>query len=141
MSELEFITISAVKKGKAEVRLKGKSRTILIHEELRKKLLCYIAQEKLQHGLVFVTKGGKAYDRTNIWREMKKIAKIAKVCWEKVFPHNLRHLFAREFYIIRKDIVQLADVLGHSNINTTRIYMISTGREHRRTLQKMHLII
>ena len=141
VSELAYITVQAVRKGKAEVRLKGKNRTILIPDKLQKSLLLYIEKCKIIQGAVFVTKSGNPLNRTNIWREMKRIAKLAKVSLEKVFPHNLRHLFAREFYKIKKDIVQLADVLGHSNINTTRIYMLSSGKEHRRMLQSMDLLI
>ena len=141
IGELEFITAEAVKQGVAAIQFKGKHRMILIPEQLRKKLLCYMLQNHITKGSVFVTRNGKPCNRTNIWKEMKKVACEAGVCLEKVFPHNLRHLFAREFYRIKKDIVQLADVLGHSNINTTRIYMISTGEQHRETLANMCLVI
>ncbi|HIU75075.1 MAG TPA: tyrosine-type recombinase/integrase [Candidatus Pelethocola excrementipullorum] len=140
VSELSYITVDAVFKGKAEVRLKGKNRTILIQDELQKLLLAYIRERKLSNGAVFVTRNGKPLDRSNIWKRMKSVAIKAGVDLEKVFPHNLRHLFAREFYKLKKDIVQLADVLGHSNINTTRIYMLSTGEEHRKMLREMDLI-
>lgn len=141
ISELEFITVKAVKEGRAEIRLKGKNRVILIQNELQKKLLYFLSKEKIKTGSIFVTKAGNPCDRCNLWKEMKIIAEKSKICLNKVFPHNLRHLFAREFYKIRKDIVHLADVLGHCNINTTRIYLISTGKEHKKTLQKMQLII
>lgn len=141
VSELQFITVEAVRKGEATVSLKGKTRTIIITKNLQKKLLRYIAEQKIKSGSVFVTKSGKPMSRTNIWREMKNLCREAEVNPEKVFPHNLRHLFARVFYGIEKDIAKLADILGHSSINTTRIYIISTGTEHRQRMERMRLIL
>ena len=141
VSELQFITVESVRKGEATVSLKGKTRTIIITKNLQKKLLRYIAEQKIKTGSVFVTKSGKPMSRTNIWREMKNLCIEAEVNPEKVFPHNLRHLFARVFYGIEKDIAKLADILGHSSINTTRIYIISTGTEHRQRMERMRLII
>jgi len=141
VSELQFVTVESVRKGEAMVSLKGKIRTIIITKKLQKKLLRYIAEQKIKSGSVFVTKTGKPMSRTNIWREMKNLCREAEVNPEKVFPHNLRHLFARVFYGVEKDIAKLADILGHSSINTTRIYIISTGAEHRKRMEQMHLII
>ena len=141
VSELQFITVEAVRKGEAAVSLKGKTRTIIITKNLQNKLLRYIAEQKIKSGSVFVTKSGKPMSRTNIWREMKNLCREAEVNPEKVFPHNLRHLFARVFYGIEKDIAKLADILGHSSINTTRIYIISTGTEHRQRMEQMRLIL
>lgn len=141
VSELQFITVEAVKRGKAAVSLKGKARTVFIVKELQKKLLRYAAEQGIKSGAVFITRTGKPISRTNIWREMKGLCEQANVNPNKVFPHNLRHLFARVFYGIEKDIAKLADILGHSSINTTRIYIISTGDEHRRRMENMRLII
>ena len=141
VSELQFITVEAVKRGKAVVSLKGKTRTVFIVKELQKKLLRYVAEQRIQTGAVFITRTCKPISRTNIWREMKGLCEQAGVNPQKVFPHNLRHLFARVFYGIEKDIVKLADILGHSSINTTRIYIISTGDEHRKRMEQMRLII
>lgn len=141
VSELKYITVEAVKCGEAVVSLKGKTRSVFIVKELRKKLLRYTAEQNIQSGSVFVTRTGKPISRTNIWREMKSLCNDAGVDPKKVFPHNLRHLFARAFYGIEKDIAKLADILGHSSIETTRIYIISTGAEHRRRMENMRLII
>ena len=141
VSELQFITIEAVKHGEAVVRCKGKTRAVFIVRELRQKLLRYAAEQNIQSGMIFVTRTGKPISRTNIWREMKALCIEADVNPQKVFPHNLRHLFARVFYGIEKDIAKLADILGHASINTTRIYIISTGMEHRRRMENMHLIL
>lgn len=141
VSELQFITVEAVRKGEATVSLKGKTRSIFIVSDLQKKLIRYISEQKITMGSVFVTRTGKPLSRTNIWREMKNLCLEAEVNPEKVFPHNLRHLFARVFYGIEKDIAKLADILGHSRINTTRIYIISTGTEHRQRMERMRLII
>ena len=141
VSELQFITVEAVRKGEATVSLKGKTRSIFIVRDLQKKLLRYISEQKITAGAVFITRTGKTMSRTNIWREMKNLCIEAEVNPEKVFPHNLRHLFARVFYGIEKDIAKLADILGHSSINTTRIYIISTGTEHRQRMECMRLII
>lgn len=141
VSELKFITVEAVQKGKAEVSCKGKTRTVFIVKELRRRLLKYIKANKIESGSVFVTRNGNPVDRCNIWREMKALCEKAGVLAEKVFPHNLRHLFARVFYKIEKDIAKLADILGHSSINTTRIYIMATGAEHLKRIENMHLII
>ena len=141
VSELQFITVEAAKCGEAVVRCKGKTRAVFIVRELRQKLLRYAAEQNIRSGMIFVTRTGKPISRTNIWREMKALCVEADVNPQKVFPHNLRHLFARVFYGIEKDIAKLADILGHSSINTTRIYIISTGIEHRRRMENMHLIL
>jgi len=141
VSELEFITVEALKKGESRVSCKGKTRTVFIVSALRKKLLNYAKKHNIEKGVLFVTKNGNPVDRSNIWREMKNLCKDAGVPPEKVFPHNLRHLFARTFYGIEKDIAKLADILGHTSINTTRIYIITTGAEHKRKLENMRLII
>lgn len=141
VSELPFITVEAVRKGEAIVSCKNKTRTVFIVRELQKKLLQYMRKNHIVSGCIFVTKSGKPMSRTNIWREMKALCKQAGVSPNKVFPHNLRHLFARTFYGIEKDIAKLADILGHTSINTTRIYMITTGVEHRRKMEHMRLVI
>ncbi len=141
VSELPFITAEAVRRGEAMVSCKGKTRTVFLVKPLQKKLLRYLAERKIQSGAVFITRTGKPMNRTNIWREMKALCEEAGVNPQKVFPHNLRHLFARIFYGIEKDIAKLADILGHSSINTTRIYIVSTGREHRRRMEAMRLIL
>lgn len=141
VSELKFITLESVKRGEADVSCKNKTRTVFIVRELRKKLIAYCKVHGIKSGKIFITNSGNAICRTNIWREMKNLCKDAGVDPQKVFPHNLRHLFARIFYMIEKDIAKLADILGHSSIDTTRIYIISTGREHRRKMETMHLII
>ena len=141
VSKLQFITVEAVCKGEAIVSFKGKTRSIFLVRDLQKKLLRYIAKCKITTGVVFITRTGKPISRTNIWREMKSLCREAEVNPEKVFPHNLRHLFARVFYGIEKDIAKLADILGHSSINTTRIYIISTGTEHRQRMERMRLIL
>lgn len=141
VSELQSITVEAAHKGEAVVSCKGKTRKIFIVSALRKKLLRYAAEQKICSGIIFITKSGKPLDRSNIWREMKSLCEQAGVSPGKVFPHNLRHLFARTFYGIEKDIAKLADILGHSNINTTRIYIITTGAEHQRRMENMRLII
>ena len=141
VSELQYITVEAVKCGEAIVSLKGKTRSVFIVRELKKKLLRYAAEQGIKSGAIFVTRSGKAMSRTNIWREMKNLCEQACVNPDKVFPHNLRHLFARTFYGIEKDIAKLADILGHSSINTTRIYIITTGNEHRQRMESMRLIV
>lgn len=141
VSELEYITVDAVRRGVAHVECKGKAREVFIVRELQKKLLKYISEQKISGGCIFITRSGRAMSRTNIWREMKSLCEQANVNPTKVFPHNLRHLFARVFYGIEKDIAKLADILGHSSINTTRIYIISTGTEHRKHMENMRLII
>ena len=141
VSELQYITVEAVKNGEAVVNCKAKTRSVFIVKELKQKLLRYAAEQNIKSGMIFVTRTGKPISRTNIWREMKALCAEANVNPQKVFPHNLRHLFARVFYGIEKDIAKLADILGHSSINTTRIYIISTGTEHQKQLENMRLII
>ena len=141
VSELQFITVEAVKNGEAVVSLKGKTRSVFIVKELKKKLLRYASEQRITSGTIFITRTGRPMSRTNIWREMKGLCEQAGVNPQKVFPHNLRHLFARVFYGIEKDIAKLADILGHSSINTTRIYIISTGDEHRKRMEHMRLIL
>ena len=141
VSELQFITVEAVSQGEAIVTCKGKTRTVFLPAALQKKLRRYIQSQKIQSGSVFITRTGKPMNRSNIWREMKGLCERANVAPSKVFPHSLRHLFARCFYSIDHDVAKLADILGHSNINTTRIYIITTGAEHRRKMETMRLVI
>ncbi len=141
VSELRFFTVEAVRLGRAEVSNKGKNRTVFLPEKLRKALLQYAQAQKIAAGPVFVTRNGKPLDRSNIWHDMKALCREAGVADSKVFPHNLRHLFARTYYALEKDIVRLADILGHSSINTTRIYTMESGAVHRRQLEKMRLVI
>lgn len=141
VSELQHITVEAVRQGEATVSCKAKTRSVFIMKELQKKLLRYAQSHGIKTGCIFITRTGRPISRTNIWREMKALCNEAGVNPQKVFPHNLRHLFARVFYVIEKDIAKLADILGHSSINTTRIYIISTGTEHRRRMENMRLII
>lgn len=141
VSELPFITVEAVRRGEAIVSCKGKTRTVFIVSALRRRLLKYAKEQRISTGSVFVTKRGNPMNRSNIWREMKALCRAAHVSPEKVFPHNLRHLFARTFYGIEKDIAKLADVLGHTSIDTTRIYIITTGAEHKRKLETMRLVL
>ncbi len=141
VSELRFITVEAVRHGKADVSCKGKTRIVFIVKELKKKLLRYAKKHDIRSGSIFITKNGKPIDRSNIWREMKALCEQANVSPDKVFPHNLRHLFARVFYGIEKDIAKLADILGHSSINTTRIYIMTSGHEHKQRMERMHLIL
>ena len=141
VSELSAITVSAVKKGTATIYNKGKERQILLPRDLQVRLLHFIRKHDVKKGAVFQTSKGKAIDRTWIWREMKKLCEKAGVEKEKVFPHNLRHLFARTFYTLYKDIAKLADILGHSSIETTRIYLKESCVEHRRQLEQMELLV
>ena len=141
VSELQHITVEAVRQGEATVSCKAKTRSVFIMKELQKKLLRYAQSHGIKTGCIFITRTGRPISRTNIWREMKALCNEAGVNPQKVFPHNLRHLFARVFYGIEKDIAKLAGILGHSSINTTRIYIISTGTEHRRRMENMRLII
>jgi len=141
ISELKFITIESIYKGEAEVSCKGKTRIVFLINELRKRLLNYARDNNIISGPIFITKKGNFIDRSNVWTEMKKLCLEANVSECKVFPHNLRHLFARSFYEIDKDIVRLSDVLGHSNINTTRIYIVSSGKEHLRKMENMTLLV
>ena len=141
VSEVKYITVEAVNTGYAEIALKGKIRTILIPKRLCQKLRKYVKKQKLASGEIFITRSGKGLTRRQIWAEMKAICETAEVEPSKVFPHNLRHLFARTFYRICRDVAKLADVLGHSSIETTRIYLISTGTEHVRQLDRLGLVL
>lgn len=141
VSELQFITVEAARMGQATVKCKGKVRTVFLVRALQKKLLRYAKERHITAGTIFITRSGKPLNRTNIWREMKALCKDVNVNPNKVFPHNLRHLFARTFYGLEKDIAKLADILGHSSINTTRIYIISTGDEHRRRMERLRLVL
>ena len=141
VSEVKFITVEAVRKGRTDIALKGKIRTILLPNKLCRKLLKYAKNKKIASGEVFLTRSGRSLSRRQIWAEMKQLCKRAGVESTKVFPHNLRHLFATTFYNACRDIVKLADVLGHSSFETTRIYLITTGAEHARQLEKLHLVL
>lgn len=140
VSELSYITVDAIYSGRAQVKLKGKIRTILLTKELCAILKKYIKEQGITSGSVFITRKGKPLDRFSIWRAMKRLCKTAGVAQEKVFPHNLRHLFARTYYSLQKDIVRLADILGHSSINTTRIYTLENGDIHQRQMQRLGLV-
>lgn len=140
VSELKFITVEAVKAQKAIINLKGKTRSVFLPDMLCKMLLRYIKEEKIKSGSVFVSKNGRPLDRCNIYHDMKKLCESANVDRSKVFPHNLRHLFARTYYSLEKDISRLADILGHSSVNTTRIYTMETGEIHRKQIQKLGLL-
>lgn len=141
VSELQYITVEAIHNGTAIVNCKGKSRRVFVVRELQKKLLRYAKKRGIAVGPIFVTRNGKPVSRNNIWKEMKALCEQANVSSSKVFPHNLRHLFARTFYGIERDIVKLADILGHTSINTTRIYIVTTGVEHKRKMERMRLVI
>ena len=140
VSELKFITVRHVRAGTARIALKGKVRTIMIPARLREKLLRYAAKHGICSGEVFLSGRGGALSRKRVWAEMKALSRRAGVEPAKVYPHNLRHLFARTFYSECRDVVKLADVLGHSSLETTRIYLISTGAEHRAMLERLRLI-
>ena len=140
VSEVRYLTVEAARQGKAEISLKGKIRTILLPGKLRRKLLKYAQKQKIASGAIFRTRSGRELSRRQIWAELKGLCKHACVEPSKVFPHNLRHLFARAFYQASRDVVKLADVLGHSSIETTRIYLLSTGAEHARQLARLGLI-
>lgn len=141
VSELKYFTVETVRRGEIVVSCKSKTRTILLPGKLKKLLLEYAKKNKIQSGAVFVTRNGKPVNRSNIWAQMKRLCEIAGVKPSKVFPHNLRKLFARTFYGIEKDIAKLADILGHSSINTTRIYIMTTGTEHRRKIERLGLVV
>lgn len=141
VSELRYFTVEAVNRGEITVNCKSKTRTILVPGKLRKLLLNYAKKKRISTEAIFVGKSGKPLDRSSIWRQMKQLCKVAGVKESKVFPHNLRKLFARTFYGIEKDIAKLADILGHSSINTTRIYIMTTGIEHRRKIERLGLVI
>ena len=140
VSEVPYITVEAARKGRTEISLKGKIRVILIPGKLCRKLLKYAKKQKIASGEIFLTESGKSMDRRQIWREMKALCKYAGVDAARVFPHNLRHLFATAYYRAYKDIVKLADVLGHSSIETTRIYLLTSGTEHQRQLDRLGLV-
>ncbi len=140
VSEVKYITVEAVMKGVAVINCKGKHRQVLLAERLCQMLKKYIKARKTEGGAVFVTRSGKPLDRSNIWSDMKKLCESAGVSEKKVFPHNLRHLFARHYYRVQKDIVRLADILGHSSVNTTRIYTAESGDIHRKQIQKLGLL-
>ena len=140
VSEVRYITVEAVSRGIAEINCKGKRRQVFLPKQLCQMLKQYIKEQKIKSGAVFVTRKGNPLDRSNIWSDMKKLCKAANVSEKKVFPHNLRHLFARTYYSLQKDIVRLADILGHSSVNTTRIYTMETGEIHRRQIQKLGLL-
>lgn len=140
VSELRFVTCEAVKKGQAVISCKGKMRTIFLPKELCRMLKKYIKEQGIKDGSVFVSRNGKPLDRSYIWKMLKNLCEAAGVSKDKVFPHNFRHLFARTYYSLQKDIVRLADILGHSSVETTRIYTIETGDICRRQIQKLGLL-
>ena len=140
VSEVRYLTVETAEAGRAEISLKGKIRTILIPGKLCRKLLKYAKKQKIASGEIFLTRSGKGMSRHQIWAEMKALCAQAKVQPSKVFPHNLRHLFARAFYRACRDVVRLAGVLGHSSIETTRIYLITTGIEYRKQMSRLGLI-
>lgn len=141
VSELQYITYSALCSGRTTVACKGKRRTIFIPKDLCKLLKQHCTQLGIKKGPVFITKNGKPLDRSNIWKMLKSLCKEAKVAANKVFPHNLRHLFARTYYKLEKDLGRLADILGHTSINTTRIYTMETGKTHARQIDRMKLVV
>lgn len=141
VSELKFITVEAVATGRAEIFNKGKRRPVFLPAKLRKLLKTYLKAQKITAGAVFVTRNGNPVDRSNIWRDMKRLCESAGVAPEKVFPHNLRHLFARTYYSIERDLSRLADILGHSSVNTTRIYTAESGAVHARQMERMGLVL
>ncbi len=141
VSELKFITVEAVENETAEIFCKGKTRSVFLPKDLCRLLLKYAKRRKIISGPVFVTKTGTPLNRSNIWSDMKKLCQSAGVSKSKVFPHNLRHLFARTYYSVRKDIIRLADILGHSSVNTTRIYTMETGDVHRKQIQRLGLLL
>lgn len=140
VSELQYVTVSAIKCGQADIDCKGKSRRVIIPDALCRVLKQYAKEQKITSGSIFVSKNGKPLDRSNIWKLMKSLCESAGVPKEKVFPHNLRHLFARTYYSIEKDIARLADILGHSSIETTRIYTMESGDIHRKQIEKLGLL-
>lgn len=141
VGEVRCITVEAAKEGRAAISLKGKIRTILLPGKLCRRLLKYAKKQKITSGEIFLTGGGKPMGRCRIWAEMKRLCQSAGVEPSKVFPHNLRHLFATIYYRVYKDIAKLADILGHSSIETTRIYLMTTGQEHRRQLERLQLVL
>ena len=141
VSELQFITAEAVRRHKASIRCKGKCREILLPAELCHRLTRWCQKHRIHTGPVFLSRQGKPLCRVTVWKLLKALCSRANVAWKKVFPHNLRHLFARTFYDLEKNISKLADLLGHSSIETTRIYIMESGAEHERLLNKMHLLL
>ena len=141
VSELQYFTVESIRHGEVTVDCKNKTRTVLVPGKLKNLLLNYAKRHGITTGVIFVTRTGKALNRSNIWSAMKKLCEAAGVKASKVFPHNLRKLFARTFYGIEKDIAKLADILGHSSINTTRIYIMTTGFEHRRKIERLGLVV
>lgn len=141
ISELAFITVEAAWKGQAEVECKGSIRTVLLTRQLCAMLLDYAGRHGVTSGMIFITRNGKPLDRSNVWREMKRLGEEAGVDQEKIFPHNLRHLFARTYYALERNLSKLADILGHRNIETTRIYTRESGSKHREQLEKMQLLL
>lgn len=141
ISELKYITRETVTEGRSTIRSKGKLRTVILPDRLCKMLKKYADKNSIKSGSIFVTRNGNPIDRSNIWSDMKKLCKSAGVSEDKVFPHNLRHLFARTFYSVQKDIARLADILGHTSINTTRIYTMETGEIHKRQIQELGLLL
>ena len=137
VSELQFITVESLRKRKANIDLKGKMRMVIIPNNLCKTLLKYATEQKITTGSVFISKNGKPLNRSNIWKMMQSLCDDANVSKSKVFPHNLRHLFAKRYYSLHKDIVRLADILGHTSVNTTRIYTMETGDIHRKQIQEL----
>lgn len=140
VSELRYITKGALKKGQASINCKGKMRVVILPEKLCAALKKYAKEQNIKDGSIFVSKNGRPLDRSNIWKMLKNLCETAGVSKDKVFPHNFRHLFARTYYSIEKDVVRLADILGHSNVNTTRIYTMETGDVHRKQIQKLGLL-
>lgn len=140
VSELKFITVEAVKRGRTTINCKGKMRVVFLPDKLCKLLCRYIKENGTHKGAVFVSRNGKPLDRSHIWQMLKGLCESAGVPKEKVFPHNFRHLFARTYYSLQKDVVRLADILGHSSVNTTRIYTMETGEVHRRQIQRLGLL-
>ena len=141
VSEVRAVTVESLKKGRAEIRCKGRIRTILLPKKLCGALLTYCRKLRICSGCVFVTRTGRPLDRSNIWKMMKRLAALARVARGKVFPHNLRHLFARTYYKAYKDIVRLADILGHASIDTTRVYTVRTGKEQQRQIERLPLLL
>lgn len=141
VSELRYITVEAVQAGRAEVNNKGKRRTVFLPDKLRRLLKTYLRKQKITAGAVFISRNGRPLDRSNIWRDMKALCDSAGVEEGKVFPHNLRHLFARTYYAQERDLSRLADILGHANITTTRIYTAESGAVHARQIGRLGLIV
>lgn len=141
IGELAYITVEAARAGRAEIRMKGKNRVVILQKELRRRLLRFAKRRGIASGHIFRTRSGRPLDRSNVCHEMKGLCEAARVEPHKVFPHNLRHLFARTFYTVERNLAHLADVLGHSRIETTRIYVAVSAATHERTLERMKLVI